>query len=78
MNYNVRIELINDDWSDMVMTKEDFELLFKQLGVHESKFVVAGDVSGSGVIIDKDCICRIDYEECESEGEKWHQLWSSI
>lgn len=70
MNYEVRVELINDDWSDVIMTNEDFELLVQQLGADESKFVVAGDVSGSGVIIDKDCIYRIAYEACESEGEK--------
>lgn len=72
MNYKVRIKMINDDWSDMVMTTEDFELLFKQLGVDESKFMVVGDVSGSGVIINKDCICRIAYEACESEGENYN------
>lgn len=70
MNYKVRIELINDDWSDVIMSNKDFELLVQQLGADESKFVVAGDVSGSGVIIDKDYICMVDYEACESEGEK--------
>lgn len=70
MNYEVRIELINDDWSALIMSNKDFELLVKQLGADECKFVVAGDISGSGVIIDKDCIFRVAYEEYEGEEEK--------
>lgn len=66
MNYKVIIELVNDEWSEMVVSEKVFEMLVEELGNESWKYVLIGnDVENGGQIIDKEYIYRITYKELE-------------
>ena len=66
MNYKVTIELVNDEWSEMVVSEKVFEMLVEGLGNESLKYVLIGnDVENGGQIIDKEYIYRITYTELE-------------